>query len=85
MTSYIIASNDLNITDLIAKELNDLDINWSLKALNRIKYSDIVNILNANNINVNLLIFKDDLVFDKISSLADANENDITFFKYKIY
>ena len=25
-TSYIIASNDLNITDLIAKELNDLDI-----------------------------------------------------------
>ena len=25
-TSYIIASNDLNITDLIAKELNDLEL-----------------------------------------------------------
>ena len=78
-TSYLIASNSLDITEIIKKNLNKLNLKLEFDNFEKIKYLDIKNILKQNSIDVNSDLSDDETLLS-VKTLINSTQNDLTFF-----
>ena len=77
--SYLIASNSLDITNLINNELENLNFKLEYKDFEKIKFIDIKKILEKNLIEINSKI-SDNEIFLSIKTISNSTNDDLTFF-----
>ena len=77
---YLIASNEINITNFIKKELNEIKLNLERKILSKINFQEIKNILFKTQLQLSKI--DDSTYFSGVNSISNSSKDDITFFKY---
>ena len=78
-TSYLIASNSLDITNIIENELSIKKLKLEYTNFEKIKFIDLKNIFEKNSINVSSEL-SDKEIFYNIKSISNAEKNDLSFY-----
>ena len=77
--SYLIASNELDITGDINSELDKLNLNLEFKDFEKIKYIEIKEKLEKHSLEVTSEISEDEY-FLNLKTIANSSTNDLSFF-----
>ena len=80
-STYLIASNTLDITDDIQSILEKLNLKLEYQNFEKIKYKEIKEILRKNSLEVKSKI-SDNEIFFSLKTILNSSATDLTFFQY---